>query len=755
MVGVDGEGQDVPCGGCPACVEGRPKDCSSPNHIYTYLAIVDERGSVIADAYSEAGLSHEDCVAALLKIPKDCLPFAFMFQYDVTMILRDLSLADIYYLMRPQLRDETVCKECRKTEDRCSCEQPTERISRTRPVRIRGRRYDFFNGSLTIRDHGRSVKIWDCFRFFGCAFVSAIESWKIGTREQLERIAAMKAKRGSFADESPEDVRRYCREECLLLAQMMRLLIEAHEQAEIDLRRFDGAGSTASALLRANDVASFRGPKISDLDPGLAYAIAMAFSGGRFEDSVVGVVEEPVYGFDISSAYPYAQTFLPCLACGRWRREPHATPAMLSRASMAVAAFRVHPVSARERSKIAWCPLPFRDENGSICYGANFYGWAWAPELLAALEGWPDLVELTGEAWIYETDCSHRPFGYVPNAYRRRCEWGKEGKGIVVKLGINAGYGKTAQAIGEDPPFQCWPFAGVTTATTRGQLLSAISSASDPWNVLAVATDGIVATEDLPIAVFDGSRWRPAPGMKDTGTGDLAKPLGGWERKPFDEKNPCTRPSYPEGMMIVKPGLYWRLGVEGTKELRARGIGRKEAFEARGRIRQGFLDWSRDKICTCLACRSKGPKERKEHHVRIVSRRFYGAKHSILARSRCATCGASWPGVPEKGCTNELCPNRGEVGCDFQTTLQKDANGVAAYGRWAPRDVLISFDPWPKREREGLSKDGTYARLRIRDLGGRTSAAYDVGTRTTTPEGEAQRAAREFMMEQPDYEEGI
>ena len=49
-------------------------------------------------------------------------------------------------------------------------------------------------------------------------------------------------------------------------------------------------------------------------------AIARAFFGGRFENARVGPVREALWNYDISSAYPYQMTFLPCLEHGVWRR---------------------------------------------------------------------------------------------------------------------------------------------------------------------------------------------------------------------------------------------------------------------------------------------------------------------------------------------------------------------------------------------------------------------------------------------------
>lgn len=746
-------------------------------HIYTYLAAVDEYGRLVSEAWNENGLTHDECADMLLKIPRNTLKFGFMFSYDVTKIIEDLPSEVSYYLLRPAAREGATCaaKHCKEELPRgateCHACEGTKIRKTTRPIDYNGRSYDFFHGSLTVEaivdERARSTKVWDCFRFFGVAFVEALRSWSsckakgcddgkgspgladgfrvgtetkfrcrvcglispwdegpVATAEDIERIDAMKRKRGAFDVEDPENVKRYCRSECRLLARMMRRLVDAHERAGIPLKRYDGAGSTASALLRVHEVAEYKGPKHKELDPELRYAIECAFFGGRFEDSVVGLVKRPVHGYDISSAYPYAETHLPCLQCGFWSFDKRMTLSkmrqIVKRGGLVLGRFHVRHVPDKERREIAWCPLPFRSDKGSISYGTNFSGWSWAPELISALEGWPDLVELgssngdeekvsrgMGHAWVYETRCDHQPFAFIPNVYRQRNEWGKDGAGIVLKLGMNASYGKTAQSLGDNPPFQSWIWAGMTTATTRGQLNNAIASAKDRWNVLAVATDGIFALEELPLK---------AP-PRETGTSDMKKPLGGWEYK-----------GVPEGVFIAKPGLYYSLE---QKFVRARGVGRREVKELHALLEQGFADWDR-----------RDPK----YAIEIKSRRFYGAKHSIYGRSACLPCERSWPGVPE-----QLCPDCGRLGTKFETQMIQTEGGRNAYGTWDERSVRIAFDPYPKREREGVSRRGPFAYLCVRDLGGAESAAYDVGGATTTPEGQAARRAKDFDLEQPDW----
>ena len=246
IIGIDGEGKDLPDG----------------SHIYTLLCAVDETGRVVGEVENQNGLSSQECFKMLLELPRDTLKFIFMGSYDWTKIIEDLHQLDIYYIMHPESRRLRVCTKCKKTwhtkEKACPvCKDEKFRsvlqrrsVAKDKHGKQLNLKLDWFNGSFTVAHQKRSVKVWDCFKFFQSSFVKAIEAWKIGTKEQQERIAAMKKKRGEFAEEKPEDVRNYCREECFLLAQMMRKLISACEVADIELQRFDGAGAIANALCK-------------------------------------------------------------------------------------------------------------------------------------------------------------------------------------------------------------------------------------------------------------------------------------------------------------------------------------------------------------------------------------------------------------------------------------------------------------------------------------------------------------------------
>lgn len=721
IIGIDGEGYDLP--------DGR--------HVYSYMAAVDEHGEVRAEARNLAGLSFLECMGVLTALPRDALKFGFMISYDYTMMLRELPDKELYDLLHPDDRVRRACRKCKtlySTQLHKRCPKPhcrsVEGVDVRRKVYFKGYGLDYMNGKLSVTSPEKTaggnrrvpVVVWDVFRFFGCSFVKAIGDWRVTTAENVERVLSMKKKRGAFMPADQDSVEAYCREECEYLAQMMRKLIRAHADEDMRLTSYFGAGSTATTLLRkpkpekglgGYDIPDYK-DDFASLDPELQKAALSAFFGGRFENSVIGRVEKKIYSSDIASAYPYALTWLPCLKHGKWKhvrfKGPIECKLACSGADLALCRFTVAPRTEKERKTIAWCPLPCRTENGSIVFGTGFSGWGWWQEVRPASLYWSDLVTIT-EAWLWHSTCEpclhaqerDKPFGFLPEVYKKRIAWGKDGRGIVLKLGPNACYGKTAQRLGENPPFQSWIWAGACTATARGMLLEAIGKAQDPWSVLALATDGIFSTRplDLPTALDTGTH-----GLKDPSTDEEKSALGAWDKK-----------TIAEGLMLYKPGMYYRLAPKSPDDVfRARGLGRVELSEQRRKLEKGFDRWN---------------KKDPDYTVKLKSRRFWGAKLCVRAMTVCE-CGKSWAGTLER-----MCPRCGKLGIEMKT------GRAPVYGTWSQRDVQISFATLPKREAVMSCN-----RLRVRDLGGAESYPYEG---VTSPEGKVAASGKEIALEQPEW----
>jgi len=554
-VGVDGEGQGrryhryVLLGACTR--DGRAWTLENPNGIGTVEAL--------------------DFLLNLPVPSRRCKIFSYSFNYDLTKFLQDVDNESLYKLFRPELRQRHGV-DARKGPW---------------PVRWKGYLLNLQGTKFTVSKGKRRIVVWDLFKFYQSKFVSALESWNVGTPEAREHMKHMKDKREDFDKESPDAVKTYCLQECQYMAELGYRLVKAHEDAGLELKSFYGAGSSGKAILQCMGIRS----QIKLPPEEMREAVAAAFFGGRFENSVIGRIHSRVFNRDISSAYPYHITFLPCLVHGTWERTTDRR--RVDGRSLVRYSLEYSPKTT------AWAPFPFRTKDGSICFpNGSGGGWVWGEEYLAGERAYPGVV--FHEAWVYCQNCDCQPFARMPHYYRERCRIGKEGAGIVLKLGPNSVYGALAQSVG-NPIFQSWIWAGMTTSGCRAQSLDLISSHHDRSAVLMVATDGIMSLEDVA-----------APKPKDTGTwncntGDgKAKPLGGWERDVI-----------PQGIFLARPGIYFPLEPteKDIKKVKGRGIGKATALENWRKIVEAW---------------EKGDKT---VHVANVSR-FCGAKTSISHSSK-------------------------------------------------------------------------------------------------------------------------
>src|SRR5215471_18358193 len=166
FVGVDGEGGDI------------PDDDGFTHHQYTMLRVGDD--------YTVG-----DWLRFLATRPKKQIHVAYFFDYDVTMMLRDLP------------------------------EQALLILNDYGEVTYGGYRIGYRPRKEMVVSHaGRQTTINDVGTFFQCAFVDALRKWGIGTETQVERIAAGKQGRQHFGRLTQETV-AYNAEECELLAELM------------------------------------------------------------------------------------------------------------------------------------------------------------------------------------------------------------------------------------------------------------------------------------------------------------------------------------------------------------------------------------------------------------------------------------------------------------------------------------------------------------------------------------------------------
>jgi hypothetical protein len=626
FLGIDGEGQTSP-------ITGR--------HIYTFLAVSSSDGSFQKYVRNYKGLTTDECLEFITSIPPEKYKlFAYSFGYDLTKILQQVDDQPLFRLLRPELRRAIRAKGANMAA-------PVYWPGGSKPRWS----FDYLNGQFKVRKciksfYGMhsftpSVTIFDIWRFFQGKFTKALEDWKtpsnVTSEEReiiLKNMREMKDNRAHFDKMEQHKVEAYCLEECRYMAELAEKLTQAHITAEIPLRSYYGAGSSASAMLDKmgirEHIANSR--KMMIIPDGLEHAIAVAFAGGRFENSIIGSVTGVLKSYDISSAYPYQLYFLPCLVHGKWELTKNRR--VMEYARTAIVNYKLHVPT----KKVGWGPFPFRfgkgREKGSICFPESGQtGWIWRDEFLAGERLFPNTEFL--QAWVYHCECDCHPFKDLPKYYIERLKIGKEGPGIVLKLGTNSCYGKTAQFIGGEPGlYTSWIWAGLITSGCRAQILDLMALHKDLDNLLMIATDGIATRETLVT---------PIP--RNTGTFDCLdetgkpanKPLGGWEEKDIKK-----------GMFLARPGIYFPLNPteDEIEKVRARGIGRGSVYK----------QWQ-----TIITAYESGAKSIDLQNLS----RFIGAKTSI--------------GRSGKG------PN------DFKYRRSP------FYGQWITRPVKMGFSPFPKR----------------------------------------------------------
>jgi hypothetical protein len=398
----------------------------------------------------------------------------------------------------------------------------------------------------------------------------------------------------------------YCKLECRYLAMLMTEFREVCAAAGISPMQWSGAGWLAAALLNkhgipkrpltAREVAALaerkqgRDSKPATLrraerDRQFEKAANLAFYGGRFETSRIGMLSTTVYEYDLRSAYPAAMAQLPCPLHTRWEQKPHARRLPKDGLYMAKVSFS-HPGGP-------WCGLPFR-QKGTLFWPLQGTGWYWSPELGATqrhLQG----SFVVHDLWIARRTCDCQPFGWVNDLYEARRRLGSKTRGYPLKLGPNSPYGKMAQRCGRGP-YHDVVSAGLITAITRARLIEAI--AQDPYSVVMVATDAIYCTRPLSLDIGEG--------------------LGQWEEKVWPD------------LFIAQPGVYWSPS-EVEESVKSRGAPRSVIGPAAPRFHEVFAAWIQ------LLRRPDAMKilleERKMPSVTITARVFNGCRLA-LARGK-------------------------------------------------------------------------------------------------------------------------
>jgi hypothetical protein len=503
FVGVDGEGGNVPD------EQMTLFGPSKVRHEYMLLRA--------GDKVLETGkpLTWYECFDFLAGLPQPAQYVAYFFDYDVTMMIRQLTPERLRRLLR---RD-----------------RPRMKNGDLLPLDVGPFQIDYLPGKefKVRKGDGPWTVVQDVGSFYQSSFLSSLDKWEIGTPEERQQVREGKAQRSEFG-EMTDDIRFYNALEVRLLERLMGAFRDVCKQLGYLPSRWEGPGLLATAAFRKHQIPRTRELPVVGNGELMRFARS-AYYGGRFEIGACGPTP-PADQWDINSAYPHFIRQLPCLVHGEWRK-------LMPEPCQPWSDLYVSKISFRSIEDAHYYGFPVRDKAGAIRFPASGIGWYWSPEIKSVASGGKQSIQFH-ETWQYYQACDCQPFRFVEGLYNARRRLGKDAIGFVLKLVLNSFYGKMAQSVGT-PAYANPIWAGLIPAYTRAALHDVIRSVADDRDVYMLATDGVFCrsgTVDLPVSVE----------------------LGGW-----------SKTEHPAGMFLIQPGIYFTdndLSVPKTRGVPQRAI---------------------------------------------------------------------------------------------------------------------------------------------------------------------------------------
>jgi hypothetical protein len=438
----------------------------------------------VGDAVLETGapLTTIECLNFLTRLPNDKIYVAFFFDYDVTMMLRDMPRERLARLLDMDCR-RVPGKPCTSL----AVDYGPFQLDYLPRKEFRVRRRLRFDREANRWEWSHWTIINDTGSFFQTSFVKALRAWLPDLDPRIiDQIAEGKEQRAEFGAVT-HDERQYNHLECVLLARMMERFRDMCDRVNIRPSKWQGPGNLVSTVMKREGVPRNAEIPVFDTMPDLVRMSNDGYYGGRFELAEYGDVGGPIHQYDINSAYADTYRHLPCLIHGTWRVSRR-------RPQSGIYVGRVHFV---HRRNLNFGLLPVRGKSdGALLFPMEGSGTYWSPEIEAA-EKFCRLKWETG--YVYEQHCDCSPFNWVYDIYseRKRMEAEKPGSGKVLKLVLASTYGKLAQSVG-CAPFSNPMWAALIVSHVRATLIKGALSANNGDDVIMLATDGIFTHDPRP-----------------------------------------------------------------------------------------------------------------------------------------------------------------------------------------------------------------------------------------------------------------
>ncbi len=342
------------------------------------------------------------------------------------------------------------------------------------------------NGKLlTITKNNKSITIYDIFGFFKPMSLRESVYRFLGSTQPLLDRSQFNALDFFDGINDIDRLKNHAAFESNWVAKLASKLNEQLQQYNINLSRFHGASAIASyTLSKAQATKQYHNYRYRrQLSADLHTALRQSVFGGRAEQFKIGTLHN-VNVYDINSAYAAAATKLPIMlskpqSVKQWSNAPFSFWECEYDFSKCNAYFGL---------------LPNRDISGFTKYKLKGRGFFWQPEILYALQNFPDCVSVGGG---YVLEYERAPFTQaIEDLYQLRLDLQEQKKPLerVIKLAASSIYGKFCQHNGKGYYYNLF-YAAYITSVVRAQILEATKGYER--DTICFQTDAIHSTKLL------------------------------------------------------------------------------------------------------------------------------------------------------------------------------------------------------------------------------------------------------------------
>jgi hypothetical protein len=424
--------------------------------------------------------------------------------------------------------------------------------------------------------------VYDIAQFYNGASLEKAAQQYLGEGKDPMDAKAIGEKPGYF-EEHLEDILKYCQRDADLTLKLARIIENTFTSQGISFRNPISQAKIAEIYVTDN----FKYPKVpKGLEDAHEWA-HRSYHGGLFWTLQRGYFRQPVYAFDINSAYPSVMASLPHWGNGefKWVDSPSEDPTVYGWYSC--------------EFDCPWIPM---FEDAIVKYDVTYPGkdlckkaklsytvqvntkrkiyptgrrWHWyeltdkaTGEVISKEKRWGQVITkveyewmrahnfpckfITGLEWHKTQDKYESPFTWIPKLFKKRQEIkATDTTGMLqyaLKIVLNGIYGKTAQSKKGMGKLTNFFYASYITAVTR--LAVAEVALKNLSAVVEIATDSVTLTKDISAEI------------------PISKELGEWGLD-----------SYQEGIFIGS-GMRqeWR-SLGGESVTYARGLTDKRDFD--------------------------------------------------------------------------------------------------------------------------------------------------------------------------------